>query len=322
MRTTACLVCALLFAGCGIGVTDPGALEQCLGCASDGYDDPAGSGYVFLVDDYLPTPDQQLDWALDIDGDGDPDQALNVLSEQYQLLGYDFSEFVRSGAMLGLFEIAGIEQPYAGEDDAATLKIYKTKDADGDYSNNACQGDGCGQFMATPDYIEDGQTIFRLGPGPIVDHRFRYSTDEVQELLIDVGEDMQLPFYKVRFEVVLPDTLDSIPAGVACGAVPAWAADSIPMCSISGGTGVDTEVCAEDSTLAFVVARLGAQPDIDLDGDGLETYDIDFSGNVVRCHDGDGSVIEGAGCLRDPRITDGYSICASFRGIPAEILLP
>jgi hypothetical protein len=307
---------------CGpLDVNDPEGLEQCAGCVSDGFDDPAGSGHVFFVEDYLPTPDQELTWALDIDEDGHPDQALNHLSEQYQLLGYNFTEFVRSGSMLGVLELAGVEAPYTGDDDAVTAKIYQTVDADHDLSNNTCEGEGCAQFTPNPDFMLNGQTLFRFGPAPIVDHHLRIGVNQTQALPIDIGEDIILPFLKVRMEIRIPDTLDAIPAGVMCGAMPAVALDEIPLCEIASGAMINEDACIDESSLAFMVARLGAQPDIDLDGDGLETYEVDFSGSVLRCHDADGTVIEGATCLSDPRIADGFSICASFRGIPGELIL-
>jgi len=301
---------------------DPGNLQQGALQLSDGFDDPAGSGPTFFIEDYTPDPDEALTWALDIDGDGDEDRALNLLSEQYQLLGYDFSEFVRSGVILSVIEVAGLEQPYTGSDSGVTFKVYRTRDADQDYGNNTCEGEGCAQFVAHPDQLVDGQTLFRLGPAPIEDHHFRVEMSEASELTVDFGIDVPIPFLKVRVEVLLPDALDGIPAGVLCGAVPASSLNGIPLCAVTNGASFDQNTCDDDTSVAFVIARLGAQPDIDIDGDGLETYAVDFSGEVLSCQDGDGSLIEGPDCLSDPRIADGFSVCASFRGIPAELIVP
>jgi hypothetical protein len=65
-------------------------------------------------------------------------------------------------------------------------------------------------------------------------------------------------------------------------------------------------------------------PDIDLDGDGLETIQtVDNQTDIVSCTDGNGTtVIEGSDCPCDPRIADGYSIAFTldFRG--ATVLGP
>lgn len=65
---------------------------------------------------------------------------------------------------------------------------------------------------------------------------------------------------------------------------------------------------------------LGAQPDLDLDRDGLETLlDTDGDGRVDRCVDGDGAVIEGAECPLDGRIADAFELVIRFRLVPIEL---
>jgi hypothetical protein len=66
------------------------------------------------------------------------------------------------------------------------------------------------------------------------------------------------------------------------------------------------------------------QPDIDLDGDGLETIQtVDNQTDIVSCTDGDGvTVIEGADCPCDPRMADGYSIAFSLDNRGATVLGP
>jgi hypothetical protein len=70
----------------------------------------------------------------------------------------------------------------------------------------------------------------------------------------------------------------------------------------------------------------GVPPDVDLDGDGLEGFEVVRTGPkgcqpvVVACVDGDGTRIEGRECLRDPRIADGYSAGLTFVGMPVRIV--
>ena len=61
------------------------------------------------------------------------------------------------------------------------------------------------------------------------------------------------------------------------------------------------------------------QPDVDRDGDGLETFTAEGQ-NIVSCTDGDGTVIEDPACACDPRIQDGYSVAIRATGVPATIL--
>lgn len=61
----------------------------------------------------------------------------------------------------------------------------------------------------------------------------------------------------------------------------------------------------------------GGQPDIDLDGDGLEQFESGITGTdcqpvITACIDGDGTRVEGRGCLHDPRFADGYSTGLQF----------
>jgi len=67
-------------------------------------------------------------------------------------------------------------------------------------------------------------------------------------------------------------------------------------------------------------------PDVDLDGDGLETFVVTghTSGPacqpvVTACIDGDGTRVEGRDCYNDPRFQDGYSAALSADAIRALI---
>ncbi len=60
------------------------------------------------------------------------------------------------------------------------------------------------------------------------------------------------------------------------------------------------------------------RPDLDLDADGLETFEVQDSGPagcqpvVTACIDGDGTRIEGRGCFSNPAIADGYSAAFNY----------
>jgi hypothetical protein len=70
---------------------------------------------------------------------------------------------------------------------------------------------------------------------------------------------------------------------------------------------------------AFGLAGVpGVQPDVDLDGDGLEHINLDQSFAIESCIDGGGTVIAGAGCWQDERIADGFSGNLRMSLVPAR----
>jgi len=67
----------------------------------------------------------------------------------------------------------------------------------------------------------------------------------------------------------------------------------------------------------------GAQPDLDLDGDGLERFVVDtVNGRVVTCFDGDGTQIDGEACTADARIADGFAFTLRFSAASGFLLPP
>ncbi len=66
----------------------------------------------------------------------------------------------------------------------------------------------------------------------------------------------------------------------------------------------------------------GPQPDLDLDGDGLESFATGDDGRVTTCIDGNGTLISGPTCARDPRIADGFSFVTRFTATAGELLPP
>ncbi len=111
--------------------------------------------------------------------------------------------------------------------------------------------------------------------------------------------------------------------GVLCGAVPARdlaalpnPAGLIPGGGGGGGDGTFLELLVGGQRI--VVFQIGPQqPDIDLDGDGLERIETSSSGRtpqITACIDGDGTRITGRGCANDPRIADGFTAAFQLQG--------
>lgn len=92
---------------------------------------------------------------------------------------------------------------------------------------------------------------------------------------------------------------------------------AITQCSLSRGAGTGGSTALHDLTRRFAL-----QPDIDLDGDGLETVQVDSDG-ILSCTDGDGvTVVEGAQCACDERMADGFSFVLLLEMRGAVLLGP
>jgi hypothetical protein len=64
----------------------------------------------------------------------------------------------------------------------------------------------------------------------------------------------------------------------------------------------------------------GVVPDLDMDGDGLESFTTDDTHRITQCIDGDMTTIPGRDCWQDPRMADAFSINTRLAGVPAEFL--
>lgn len=118
--------------------------------------------------------------------------------------------------------------------------------------------------------------------------------------------------------VHLSATIEADTAGVkTASGTPALFGGAIPACSLNMGPGSIGASALED------IVRVGAiQPDIDLDGDGLETVQAQAGDGIISCTDGDGTVIMGADCGCDPRIADGFSVTFQIDLVGATVLGP
>ncbi len=137
--------------------------------------------------------------------------------------------------------------------------------------------------------------------------------------------------------------LSGLEDGLLCGGIPVstvsfLTASQLEMLGGGGGFSIDIgDPCdgsTEDPTLADMMIG-GAQiaiirlrptsPDVDLDGDGLESFEVVSTGPrgcqpvVTACIDGDGTRIEGRRCYDDPRIADGFSSALTFTATRASV---
>ncbi|MBW2460041.1 MAG: DUF4215 domain-containing protein [Deltaproteobacteria bacterium] len=127
-------------------------------------------------------------------------------------------------------------------------------------------------------------------------------------------------------------TLSHLDDGLICGAVPLDLMAAFPVPAeipLIGGQ----PACGDpdgrppsfaDLILGGAIVLPPSAPDVDLDGDGLESFEIARGAGcqpvVTACIDGDGTRVEGRDCLLDPRIRDGLSIGMPFTAAPATIV--
>jgi len=210
--------------------------------------------------------------------------------------------------------------PYPGSDPAVTLKIYPGFDADNDPTNNLCRDPGCGEIRARAKYVVDGQTIYRPQPAPVADFWLRTAVDA--ELAIDMGDQTgPLTIRRLNLACTLPELLTELRDGMLCGVAPVRQLAHVQLAFCEWlPTFCNAALIPPDLSLAEYLAVLGQQPDIDVDGDGLERFELDSNNRVLICYDGDGSVMGAKDCMQDPALQDGYSICFDYHGIPGAIV--
>jgi cysteine-rich repeat protein len=133
----------------------------------------------------------------------------------------------------------------------------------------------------------------------------------------------------------------SIQDGLVCGVVPLTPLTFLNESLIEGfggGGGFMIEVdppcdgTAESTLVDWLIggARISiiniraTPPDVDLDGDGLETFEVATGDGcqpvVTACIDGDGTRVEGRNCYDDPRFQDGYSAALNFVGTRVDTI--
>jgi hypothetical protein len=127
-----------------------------------------------------------------------------------------------------------------------------------------------------------------------------------------------------------------IDEGQLCGAVSmnGLAANTNPLRGITGFSGVTGCDGQELTSFADVVVGGASvfgfrspptQPDVDVDRDGLERFEVLSEGPpgcqpvVSACIDGDGTRVEGADCDLDPRFVDGVSATFAFTAVGANV---
>lgn len=310
----------------------------------DGFSAPPNTGLTFVISRLGIPTDPKV--GLDVDdmcnGEVCEDNVLSAASGYANML---LENGVAFGDSLILVEIAGIEDP-PSDFDLVTVKIYGGIDADAPprYINNFRRPMGetdCCRFFIDSQSIVGNQATARIRArierGVLVpvernDARFTLALGPPPHTQIDLK----------RASIYGRFSSDGIRSALLSGAIPMSnlaraAAD--PFC-LPNETNCATGSIG-DRTVLDLVSALIAQPDIDLDGDGLEcAFRTSGDFTVDGCCDGNGrgnDCLSSSGactgmqvppavpdrpasCAEQSPIADGYSIALAFDAVPAEVL--
>lgn len=247
--------------------------------------------------------------------------------------------------LLGI-ELAGLDDPYVGDDASLTAKFYGLRDKDEPFfpANNFKVPVGqvtCCEFVINPQSLSGipGQARSR-SPARIEDHQlFSLTPTAIQFVLtVAVPPHPEFRLERTLLRAELPEDASAL-AGLIGGVVSMNMLAQLenPYCKTVSPR---CPVLFPESTLLDLTTTLFGPPDIDLDGDGLEcALDRDGDGRVDLCCDGvvgqacssqltgcagtevppiDSNPGREGTCAFAPEMADGYSIALEFTAVPAR----
>lgn len=233
---------------------------------------------------------------------------------------------VQAGQLLLGIELRGLDDPSGQADGELTVGLYWLTDSDGDAADNF-----------DPDLPEIFRPLGLVGGEPVMHFTTasiaggQLAAEGADELVLPLGG-LQFPIRQLSLSGRLRPTDDDLAVhrlddGRLRGAVPASLLYLAP--NITSGT------CPGSTMLDVLIGGCGyplsLQPDVDLDGDGLERfYDqagggdagTTGDGRVDRCVDGDGTEVLGESCPSGAGFADGYRLIFVVTGVRAILLAP
>ncbi|HJL19547.1 MAG TPA: DUF4215 domain-containing protein [Sandaracinaceae bacterium LLY-WYZ-13_1] len=322
--------------GCGDGtVTEP---EVCDDMNTDRWDgcDSACREELALVMDSLALAGRTE--GCDLNGDGTPDNAFaRALGLLAAAIG-PFIEMAVSGDNPILLGFVGLDDRAAVDDEDFRIAWLFGEDADDDPSNNLT---GAGEFFVSPMALNpDGS--------PVTSIQSRVASS----MLVGGPEDIPIPVGAFPIElkqgriegttVADAGELYQLQDGLLCGGISTslfsllggfagMALETEPPCDEGEPASILDLIVAGGSATAnfgdmtFPLRFTATAPDLDLDGDGLETFVIEDDGPegcqpvITACIDGDGTRYDGRMCPSNPNMADGYSAAFDFSAIHATL---
>ncbi|MCA9581090.1 MAG: hypothetical protein KC416_04805 [Myxococcales bacterium] len=322
--------------GCGNGNVDTG--ETCDDTNTDRYDgcgpDCLDEAAVVVNSVALAVPTKGCDYS----GDGKPDNAFSSsLGIARGILNSTFIEpAVAMGQILIVMDFRALDDKAGVNDSSVSVAWFQGVDADQNANNNFS---GNGTFRI-PQAGVDGDGNAKVA----------FTSSIENKALTGGPEDVTIPFLPgvtlvLRRSEVQATTkasggsLSGLDKGLLCGAISIptlalipnlamqFGGESVPCDGGGGNAGTLLDQVVGGSDL-FILQIAATQPDADLDGDGLEYFEVDADGPfgcqpvISACVDGDGTRVEGRDCYLDPSITmaDGFSAALDFTAVGATIV--
>lgn len=237
-----------------------------------------------------------------------------------QLLNSQMAAQIESGQFLLVLELRGLDDPSGQSDDQVDLGIYNATDSDDDPSDNF-DAEHPEVLLASPGTVgPNGEPSLLFSGASIVGGEL--VATGILQIPLPGGFPLPMQDAEIRGDLVpAPDdsTVYYLNPGALSGSVPASVLGMIPNIlgsSCVGGNMLDVLITS------CGVAPVSQQPDVDLDGDGLERF-FDTTGGgdagvpdgvIDLCVDGDGTEFVGEGCWNDPSFADGYLMVYSLHG--------
>lgn len=248
--------------------------------------------------------------AFDLDGDGLPD---NRFADTRDDLDQVFESSLQSGDLRLALELRELDDATLRDDPALVVGAYEAIDLD-DPENPDDDFSGAEPFVfATDDVHPEGcEPISRLtaslSGGEL--------TGTADFLPLPFGELGALPLRRARVRAQIT------PIGEGFRITEAHLGGIVTACSFH-----EMAPLGDSNLLWFIAFSLRLQPDMDLDGDGLETIQTDRR-DIVDCTDPrspgdrDPIIITGEDCACAEGMADGYSIFLIMTGVGAALLGP
>ncbi len=293
MRAHALFATLCVLAGCGgsgHAVSDGGMADA---------DTSAGCqptfGRSFIVSQFTQPP---VTDGVDLNGDGKPDNAFGAIGDNGT-----WSNLISSGNAIFLFDTMGMPPPGGPIADGTALQLafylglYTDPDPSTYFTGNGRFYAPSSQFDVACNSTAQFDAVTVTG-GVIEGHK--------PTLGLGVHGIGILPFTHFIIRAQISDDRQQLSGRL--GGVASLCGFSLLPSPLGAG-----------SFLGMIVNQYKVQPDIDVDGDGLEQI-VGDGQDIDHCVDGDGTIIPGASCPCDPRIQDGISGAFDFVAVPATIV--
>ncbi len=336
--------CSQRYPGC---VVDPDALPA--GCSVvDGWSDPPNTGLTFVINSIFLADTQR---GFDVDGRcRAPGECTdNMLGTLGQLLNDQIRQSILGGEIMTLVELSGLDHPGDATADASTtVKLYEARDFDDPFfpANNFSNPAGetrCCEFFIDGDALTgaqpnarariatriDGGTVTTREPAEVG----LWASLPVPGVFGYAAEEREVPYPRSALrDAQISFRVDTDAHGQAVGltdgllggvlAVRDLALAPNPYCVTLNNLCRQPQL--DDRMFDFILHMVG-RPDVDRDGDGLETFRVGPDGRIAECLDGDGSLVPAVdparpeSCAEHERVGDGYSVAYGFSAVAAKV---